>query len=437
MDNNNNRHTAAFASTTTTTTNSNNNSIRLDRPIKATADDAILAKLATTQAGYYSDPFLDAFSQGSVGISVGCGGGCGGSDDHRGVGRRRTIQPIIKRGTHARVCVMDRAVSAFLRICQEGHDVVVGDDNHNSWCQIVVLGAGKDTTYFRYLNKNIMGMDDATKIMPSNSQDKQQQQQQQPHVHWYDVDHVSVVQEKASLIRRSNLLSNFCPDLTEKENDVPGQYYCTGDGSNKSSYHLVGQDLRDPPALLLAKLDLDVRLPTLFLMECVSMYVPVDSNKSLLQALSTACDRVWIVCYEPILGDSSQDPFGRVMEQNLVRAGVAWPESCLLQTRTLRQQLEKLVHSAGFRRAVGCDMWSAYETVVTDAQRKRANQSEFLDEYEEWVLIMRHYCFIAACGGRSSNNTGRSTSDLTWVGKERNSSPLGFMTGKCIELEQD
>lgn len=414
------------------------NSPALDRPIKATADDAILAKLAAVQAGYYSDPFLDAFSQGSVGISAGGGGGSDGSRMPR-----RNVQPIIKRGTHARVCVMDRAVSAFTRLLAGDGDRGTGGGGTvndgpppaptpSSPCQVVVLGAGKDTAYFRYLNGNIMGMEEAATTPPSDRQEGRHRQ-----VRWYDVDHMSVIQEKASLIRRSNLLSNFCPELVETEHGFRGGGCRTGGASaSASSCHWVGHDLRDPPAELLEKLDLDRSLPTLFLMECVSMYVPIDASRGLLRALASAADDVWLVCYEPILGDPTCDPFGRVMEQNLVRAGVARPESCLIQTRTLPQQLEKLVRCGGFRRAVGCDMWAAYETVVTDAQRRRANQSEFLDEHEEWVLIMRHYCFVAARGGRSSHEGEQSGADLTAVGKERGASPLGFTTGKCLVLEQ-
>jgi O-methyltransferase involved in polyketide biosynthesis len=138
-------------------------SAAFDRPVKATADDAILAKLATAQAGYYVDPFLDAFSQGLIGIT----------DEIKGGGRRRrTIQPIIKRGTHARVCVMDRALSAFLT-----------ENSDSACCQVCVLGAGKDTSYFRYCNGNIMG----TERIPKN-------------VIWYEVHHTSVLQEKANLI---------------------------------------------------------------------------------------------------------------------------------------------------------------------------------------------------------------------------------------------
>jgi O-methyltransferase involved in polyketide biosynthesis len=439
----------------TSTVDSRQSTTMLDRSIKATGDDAMVAKLATTQAGYYVDPFLDAFCQSSndvahntpIGRSPVLTSRAGAGQTRNG--RRRTVQPIIKRGTHARVCVIDRALSGFLKMMHELPAAA---------CQVVVLGAGKDTSYFRYRNGNLMGMqeqEDETKIEGIEPIKQQQQQQQQQHmhntnqhkVHWYEVDHVSVIKEKASLVRKSNLLKSFCPLLVK----TASGYECVGaskglsfsdelksSSSTSTTYHLVGHDLRDSPTILLEKLSLNPSLPTLFIMECVSMYIPITESKSLLQALSVSTDTVFIACYEPILG--SGDQFGRVMERNLLKMGVASPECCLLQTRTLKDQLEKLVECKGFLRAVGCDMWSAYETIVTEAQRKRASQSEFMDEYEEWILIMRHYCFVVAQGGRSSSQQTQSTSSLTTVqgpnGNDKTSSSLGWVSGKCLQLEK-
>lgn len=381
----------------------------LDRPIKATADDAVLAKLATTQAGYYKDPFLDNFLPRSTG---GISSSSATASMPTPTTRRRIIQPIIKRGTHARVCVMDRALSAFLKTNQDG----------TKDCQIVVLGAGKDTSYFRYRNCNIMGLGDVT--LPKN-------------VEWYEVDHASVIQEKAALIRQSQQLSYFCPCLEE----TPHGYTFIAAGSGASSIppsnvsaslHLIGHDLRDSPNQLLEKLRLDPSLPTLFLTECVSMYVPVEAIKLLLQALATCAENVCMACYEPIVGrKEARDPFGHMMEQNLIKSGVAIPDSCLLQTRTLSDQLQKRV-DCGFARSVGCDMWSAYETILTAEQRKTANQSEFLDEYEEWILIMQHYCFVV------STNDPESPFAAVQKAGDKNSPPslVGFVSNKCTELNK-
>jgi len=419
--------------------------------MKATANDAMVAKLATTHAGYYVDPFLDAMTRDSNTNPVLTARRERSEMTHMNMRRRRTIQPIIKRGTHARVCVMDKAISTFLTTTQ-------------TKTQIVVLGAGFDTSFFRYRNGNIMGMEQEgeMKIALEEETDVPQQQQQQhlrvdqthdKQVHWYEVDHTSVIQEKASLIRKSNLLSSYCPQLIKTKDGFECNSTSIGvsDGccdriKSSSSYNLVSHDLRDSPTKLLEKLKLDPTLPTLYIMECVSMYLPITASEKLLHAISSSADTTFIACYEPILdsNNNSSDPFGRVMEKNLVNIGVASPESCLLQTRTLQNQLDKLIECC-FVRAVGCDMWSAYETIVTDAQKKRANQSEFLDEYEEWVLIMQHYCFFVARGGQFSHQdhnqnhiNNQEKIDLTTIigHKEEKYPSLGWMLGKCLELEK-
>jgi tRNA wybutosine-synthesizing protein 4 len=341
----------------------------VDRTIMATAEDAIQTKHAAVNAGYYSDDFIQPFYQSSV-------------------RRRRQVQPIIKRGTHARVCCMDRAISAFCTA------------NTSTRRQIVVVGAGKDTSYFRYLAGSIMGMGEESAPVPCN---------------WYEVDHTNVIQEKTKIIEESPLLSSHCPLTATPYGSISIHR------DKKHKYHLVEHDLREDHSKLIEKLGLDTTLPTLFLMECVLMYIPDVASKALLTALSKAAKNSLIVCYEPILGS---DPFGRMMQQNLVQAGVATQDSCLLRVRTLQGQLEKLIE-ASFSRAVGCDMWSAYQTVLTQDQRQRANQCEFLDEIEEWILIMQHYCFFAATTGDNEGDSLTSVSD---------NSPLGFAPKSCQVL---
>lgn len=148
-----------------------------DRPIIATADDAILAKRATVAAGYYEDPFVEAIAAHASGMSSspaqasrtlsplheterfpGASNRLPSLDEGENISNqinssqqpvhhppnsgspvpvRRTMrpspfpannpmrpspsrekhqQPIIKRGTHARVCCIDRAITAFAQL---------------------------------------------------------------------------------------------------------------------------------------------------------------------------------------------------------------------------------------------------------------------------------------------------------------------------------
>lgn len=351
----------------------------IDFRIIGTAEDAILAKHATAQAKYYKDPFCHIFCEKALLRQQ----------------RPRYFQPLIKRGTHARVCCMDRALTAFLKAAvQRGNTAV----------EIIVLGAGKDTSYWRLVTNSLMGMEEYQKDPRKRSA--------LPKVHWKEVDHPSVVREKAEMIQKSNILSQCCPNLEPSS---------LGFSSQEGNYHLIGADLRASSVDLLQKLSIRSSRPTLILVECVFMYLPYETTKDILQEFSKTCPRVWIACYEPIL---QNDAFGKVMEENLVvKAQVATMDCGLLQTRTLDAHL-RLLSESGYTKVVGCDMDTAYQTIVNQDQRKAANKAEFLDELEEWSLIMRHYSFVVA----TTCSDDEDKSSLTQVGP---GSPLGFLPGRC------
>jgi tRNA wybutosine-synthesizing protein 4 len=412
--------------------NSNNSNIsssydpNIDYRIISTAEDAILAKQATAQAKYYRDPFCNAFCEKTTVHTH-------QQPHHR---TRRYFQPIIKRGTHARVCCMDRALTAFLK----AHATVPAPPTTTTkTVQIVVLGAGKDTSYWRLVTKSLMGMEEyllanpyprkASSSSASASKSASSSLPVLPKVIWKEVDHSSVVHEKAAIIQGSTMLSQCCPNL-RPTNTI-------GYSSVEGNYHLIAADLRDSSTstILHDKLQLDPNIPTLFLVECVFMYLPTESaTRSLLREIASTHPQAWVAMYEPIL---QADAFGQMMQQNLLNAQVATPGCGLLQTRTVKEQLQLFI-AAGFARAVGCDMGIAYQTIVTPQQRQMANQAELLDEMEEWSLIMKHYCFVMATTCRTQaidplTQVGDGTSTTTTTSTV---SPLGFITGKCEILTQ-
>jgi O-methyltransferase involved in polyketide biosynthesis len=182
-----------------------------DRPVIATADDALLAKQATVAAGYYADPFLKCFARNPV----------------------RMIQPIIKRGTHARVACIDRAVVAFTKL-------------HTS-SQVVVLGAGLDTTFLR----TVAGLLDVPSIPV-----------------WFEVDHPSVVLSKAKTMTKYATKMKVTVEMNGVDCSVT---------SETSTCQCIGHDLRVPPSQLMETLTrkgLNIEIPTLFILECVQMYLP-------------------------------------------------------------------------------------------------------------------------------------------------------------------
>jgi tRNA wybutosine-synthesizing protein 4 len=349
-----------------------------DGRIMATAGDAVTTKFATVQAGYYQDPFIAAFHNAPSILA------------RQRNNQSRPVQVIIKRGTFARVCCIEKVIDKFLGLIELSQSA-----------QIVVLGAGKDTNYFRLVQSRR-----GSSI---------------PFIRWVELDHAAIVQEKLSVIHDNSALFNVTPledgeHIELRSTDPVAQI--------TSNCVMIAHDLKtssDPLMRKLVRGGLDPEAPTLFVSECVFMYMPDNATRHLLSALSTTFRNSCICQYEPIVGNG--DLFGQMMEENLSKAGVAGADSGLLKIRSNQDHVNRL-YQTGFTISTACDMYAAYETIMTDEQRRRASRSEFLDEIEEFVLIMKHYSF--SMGSTSGFSMGRH---LCKLGKD---SQLGFEENRSI-----
>ena len=104
-------------------------------------------------------------------------------------------------------------------------------------------------------------------------------------------------------------------------------------------------------------------------------------------------------------------------------------------TRTLHDQLSRLVRSCGFDIAVGCDMMDAYDHgVVRMEDRRRALECEMLDELEEFVLLKRHYCLVLGAVTAAPSPTVIDVgTHLCSVGVD---SMMGFSEGRCTVMRR-
>jgi len=351
-----------------------------DEKVIATADDAVLSKLWTSSMGYYSDPFLPHFAKDAHGVMAST------STTKNSSNRRVGGQPMMRRGTFARVCCVDRAISFFLSSTEQ----------RKQQPQIVILGAGKDTTYLRYQAELL-----TSKSLIINS------------LQWYEVDLPTVQQNKHAL------LNSLPQNLLTK--------------SRKPQYHLVPFDLRAHPTelfhLLTNRYNFNVTKPTLYIVECVFMYLSEEASRRLLTAAAKLHQEVTVVIYDPVIQISS--PFGEVMYQHLKRAGVIQEDtsSSIQSTPTIPLYLKKLI-DCGFPMAVGCSMSQAYETILSPEQRRHASSVEMLDELEEWTLLMNHYCFIVASSSFSRDDIIISNNAIA-----PSKGTFGFSSGKCIQME--
>lgn len=96
-----------------------------------------------------------------------------------------------------------------------------------------------------------------------------------------------------------------------------------------ANYHLVGTDLRHIAELnnKLAQAEVNFNLPTLFLAECVLVYIDASATSSLLKWLASKFSNSLFVNYEQV---NMKDKFGQVMLSNLRSRGclLAGVEDC-------------------------------------------------------------------------------------------------------------
>lgn len=260
-------------------------------------------------------------------------------------------------GTYVRTSGIDRIVDTFLASSQGRK-------------QIVSLGAGSDTRYFR-LKEKYAELDlvyheldfeenNLSKIARIQSQDFQQ-----PATRLCNLDFTKLTTEGGNL------------DLND--------------------YHIRALDLRQIPTEISW---LDQTLPTLLISECCLIYLSPDEADQVLSKFVTCLESVptAIVIYEPIHPD---DPFGKTMVRNLVSRGIYL--QTLEKYADLAHQRERLRNLNFNARAADIDyIWREW---IDQHEKERVDKLEWMDEVEEFVLLAKHYCL---CWGWKNwpNQTG-------------------------------
>ncbi|KAI0741113.1 leucine carboxyl methyltransferase [Earliella scabrosa] len=311
-----------------------------DAAIRATDTDAALARLSAVTKGYLRDPFIKPF-----------------------VARSHLQQPrppLINIGTYVRSEGLDELVNGWLALSEK----------EGTRCQIVSLGAGSDTRFWRLATgpkKDLLAK-------------------------YIELDFAENTTKKAMAIRKSKELSA----ALGKPEDV--SLANGGTSLDSPVYHLLAGDLRRPPteslAPLLASLTeplLSPALPTLLIFECVLAYMSPAASNAVLQ---------WFTAYfaggggHGVLGCivyemfALEDSFGKVMVNNLKARNVTlpgaepYPKFDSLPNRFLQHgwELAKAVTLKDIRREY-----------IDRAELERISQLEMLDEIEELELVLAHY----------------------------------------------
>ncbi|RMX63685.1 hypothetical protein KXD40_002587 [Peronospora effusa] len=304
-----------------------------DGAVMETAADASLCKLSASHLGYYNDPFVQFFVK---------------------IPSRR--MPIINRGYYARVTAVESLVTKFIS---------AGDSELKK--QVVILGAGLDTMFFRLKSSNMLG-----------------------NCEYFELDFPDVTMQKVSAIKRRKPLNELLGLGTTKEfmAAVASEYT----ELNTPGYHLLPCDLRDLDATRtkLEAAGIDRNVPTLFVSECVLIYMDAKFSTQLVTWAVSYFTDVSFVLYEQILPD---DAFGTVMMANIKARGCDLLS--IYDFPTVEAQIARFTEH-NYEVAQCWDMNKIYYHYLDPCERTKRERLEIFDELEEFHLLQAHYCIVVA-----------------------------------------
>lgn len=322
-----------------------------DRIVQRTDDDAAQARLSAVRAGYLEDEFASQLVP----------------NEHQMPARF----PIINRGTYLRTTAIDRLVHAFL---DQGSPA--------SRKQIISLGAGSDTRFFR---------------LASSGRAK--------NVLYHELDFPEVTRKKVHIIGNS-------PTLFESLDQVPNDLKVDREAGSiySSTYNLHPLDLRtvkpqissadghDGRTVVGMMTNVDLTIETLIISECCLIYFTPEQADNVVKYFTFDLfppeTPLMFAIYEPIRGD---DAFGKVMTQNLAARGIVLRTLEKYATLEAQKTRLRLLGLTTAQNAV--DINEVLRDWIPDVEKARLSKLEMLDEVEEWELLASHYCIAWGCRG--------------------------------------
>jgi [phosphatase 2A protein]-leucine-carboxy methyltransferase len=246
--------------------------------------------------GYIDDPFAQCFTSGTP-----------------------RKQPLINRGTYTRTMAIDSLLSQFMSATSSA----------TNERQIISLGAGTDTRYFRLRARNAY-----------------------PTLTYHEFDFPDIAAAKIRTINTS--ISRLLPPGTLKVNEEA--YFC----------HAL--DLRNLASKAVTDFKgLRTDIPTLLISECCLCYLQDTIASQVIRWFISQMPASMVILYEPVGVD---DAFGQRMVQNLEAQGIVMPT---FQTyKTLEDQKARLA-GLGFDEPRAENTETIWETWIPEEERERVS----------------------------------------------------------------
>jgi len=312
-------------------------SIDKDRLVRETDTDANVSRRSAVNCGYLEDPYASEF---------------GGDDAPRRL-------PIINRGTYVRTVVIDRLIENFI------------DARPEQTVQIISLGAGTDTRFFRYLDRG-----HGDQIM------------------YHEIDFPVISNNKLAYIRSSIKLSH--PDSGFYALQGPQELYPESkkwgyytDEKKKAGYMFHPMDLRQLPDEIHG---IQTDVPTVIVSECCLCYLAKEEADKVISYFTKRIPTIGIILYEPT---NPTDSFGRMMTANLASRRLAMPS--IQAYDSLDAQMDRLKDLSFDMFQEGASIDWLWENWIADDEKVRLSRLQMFDEEEEWKMLASHYlvCWAA------------------------------------------
>ncbi|VDO07656.1 unnamed protein product [Rodentolepis nana] len=308
--------------------------------VQYTNDEATGNKAYAVRLGYWADPYIKIFCPLPV-----------------------SSTPEISRGYFVRVQTFEAIVARFIQDC-------------NKSCQIVNFGAGSDTLYFRLKDRE---------SLPSS---------------YVELDLPGNVRKKIFTLRRNTVLKSALASGDSTSVLPSGPI----DRAKFGSYHILSFDLQSDPDSLIKLLcespdgpKLSSDLPTLFLAECVLVYIPTKFSDSLLLTLSSKFTQAAFLNYEQV---NMIDKFGEIMRSHFRDRSCELPG--LGACGSLDEQITRFKNT-GWTEARAWTINDVFSSLPPEVV-KRISRVEMLDDTEITQQLYDHYCIVLAANTNSICN---------------------------------